>query len=80
MLNKNFQPLVFCPGYLGIGQTEQGHLETAVDFHNLVDTDNETHISTEEPVHTGEHTEAEPLFEDAAHIEEGIEGETRIVG
>ena len=55
-------------------------MESAGDFHNLVDTDKVTHIGTGEPAHTEEHTEAEPLYEDAAHIEEGIEEETRIVG
>ena len=55
-------------------------MESAGDFHNLVDTDKVTHIGTGEPAHTEEHTEEEPLHGGVAHIEEGIEEETRIVG
>ena len=80
MLHTSFQPLVFCPGYLGIGQAEMGHFENAGNFNNLVDTDKVTHIGTGEPAHTEEHTEEEPLHGGVAHIEEGIEEETRIVG
>ena len=55
-------------------------MESAGDFHNLVDTDKVTHIGTGEPAHNEEHTEAEPLHGGVVHIEEGIEEKTCIVG